>query len=247
MKNYILTPGPTPIPDFVREALSRPIIHHRTPQFQQILKEAMEGLKYIFQTEETVYIISSSGTGAMEAAVANVASPGVLVGVEGRWMYEKRLSLGAELNYQYNPAKQNFWDVGRRGDVTAHYQTVSLLFRGDYYFSHKEVRPYTGVAFGGFFMFNDLMFASTLPEYIDDESVSYTTTLWKPGFAPEGGVVFKLNRKTFLDLNFKFIFIPNIEPEYETEIINGWPVVINKNPHANQHHLQLSATLLFGI
>ncbi len=178
---------------------------------------------------------------------ANVASPGVLVGVEGRWMYEKRLSLGAELNYQYNPAKQNFWDVGRRGDVTAHYQTVSLLFRGDYYFSHKEVRPYTGVAFGGFFMFNDLMFASTLPEYIDDESVSYTTTLWKPGFAPEGGVVFRLNRKIFLDLNFKFIFIPNIEPEYETEIINGWPVVINKNPHANQHHLQLSATLLFGI
>ncbi len=102
MKNYILTPGPTPIPDFVREALSRPIIHHRTPQFQQILKEAMEGLKYIFQTKETVYIISSSGTGAMEAAVANVASPGdKVIVVEGgkfgeRWR-EIAASYGMEV------------------------------------------------------------------------------------------------------------------------------------------------------
>ncbi len=186
-------------------------------------------------------------TNEEEIGFADIASPGILLGVEGRWMYEKRLSLGAELNYQYNPAKQSFWDVGRKGDVTAHYQTASLLLRGDYYFSHKEVRPYTGVAFGGFFIFNDLTFISSLPEFADDESVKYNTTLWKPGFAPEGGVVFKLNRKTLLDLNLKFIFIPNIEPEYETEIIDGWPVVINKNPHANQHHLQLSATLLFGM
>ncbi len=84
MKNYILTPGPTPIPDFVREALSRPIIHHRTPQFQAILKEAMEGLKYIFQTSRDVFILASSGTGAMEAAVANLVSPGdKVIVVEG--------------------------------------------------------------------------------------------------------------------------------------------------------------------
>ncbi len=84
MKNYILTPGPTPIPDFVREALSRPIIHHRTPQFQAILKEAIEGLKYVFQTDRDVFIIASSGTGAMESAVANLISPGdKVIVVEG--------------------------------------------------------------------------------------------------------------------------------------------------------------------
>ena len=182
-----------------------------------------------------------------EIGFADVASTGILLGVEARWMYEKRLSLGAELNYQYNPAKQSFWDVGRKGDVTAHYQTASLLLRGDYYFSHKEIRPYTGVAFGAFFIFNDLTFVSSLPDIIDDESVSYRTNLWKPGFAPEGGIMFRLNKKTFLDLNVKFIFIPNIQDEYETKIIAGWPVLINKNPHANQHHLQLSATLLFGM
>jgi aspartate aminotransferase-like enzyme len=75
-KNYLLTPGPTPLPPQVLEAMARPIIHHRTPQFQAILKEASEGLKYVFQTAGDVFILASSGTGAMEAAVANLLSAG---------------------------------------------------------------------------------------------------------------------------------------------------------------------------
>ncbi|MBU1727591.1 MAG: alanine--glyoxylate aminotransferase family protein [Candidatus Omnitrophica bacterium] len=75
-KNYLLTPGPTPLPPKVSEAMSRPIIHHRTPQFQAILKEATEGLKYVFQTKNDVFILASSGTGAMEASVINLLSPG---------------------------------------------------------------------------------------------------------------------------------------------------------------------------
>lgn len=83
-KNYLLTPGPTPLPPEVSEAMSRPIIHHRTPQFQAILKEAGEGLKYVFQTKNDVFILASSGTGAMEAAVANLLSPGdTVITVEG--------------------------------------------------------------------------------------------------------------------------------------------------------------------
>jgi len=74
-KNYLLTPGPTPLPPQVCESMSRPIIHHRTPQFQAVLKEVAEGLKYIFQTAGDVYILTSSGTGAMEAAVINLLSP----------------------------------------------------------------------------------------------------------------------------------------------------------------------------
>ncbi|MBL7132425.1 MAG: alanine--glyoxylate aminotransferase family protein [Candidatus Omnitrophica bacterium] len=75
-KNYLLTPGPTPLPPQVREALSKPIIHHRTPQYRAILKEVFEGLQYVFQTKNDVFIFSSSGTGAMEAAVTNLLSPG---------------------------------------------------------------------------------------------------------------------------------------------------------------------------
>jgi len=75
-KNYLLTPGPTPLPPEVCEAQARPIIHHRTPQFQAVLKEVEEGLKYVFQTANDVFILTSSGTGAMEAAVVNLLSPG---------------------------------------------------------------------------------------------------------------------------------------------------------------------------
>lgn len=75
-KQYLLTPGPTPLPPKVLEAMARPIIHHRTPQFQAILKEATEGLKYVFQTVNDVYVLASSGTGAMEAAVINLLSAG---------------------------------------------------------------------------------------------------------------------------------------------------------------------------
>ncbi|MDD5130201.1 MAG: alanine--glyoxylate aminotransferase family protein [Candidatus Omnitrophica bacterium] len=75
-KEYLLTPGPTPLPPQISLAMARPIIHHRTPQFQEILKEASLGLKWVFQTVNNVYMISSSGTGAMEAAVINLLSGG---------------------------------------------------------------------------------------------------------------------------------------------------------------------------
>ena len=75
-KNYLLTPGPTPLPPEICESLSRPIIHHRTPQFQAILKEAHEGLRFVFQTKNPCFILASSGTGGMEAAVVNFLSAG---------------------------------------------------------------------------------------------------------------------------------------------------------------------------
>jgi aspartate aminotransferase-like enzyme len=100
-KNYLLTPGPTPLPPQVCEALAQPIIHHRTPQFQAILKEVSDGLKYVFQTENDVFILASSGSGAMEAAVANLLSSGdTAITVQGgkfgqRWT-ELCLAYGAK-------------------------------------------------------------------------------------------------------------------------------------------------------
>ncbi|MBF0386821.1 MAG: alanine--glyoxylate aminotransferase family protein [Candidatus Omnitrophica bacterium] len=75
-KGLLLTPGPSKVPVELCEVLGRPIMHHRTPQFQQILKEVTAGLKQIINTSSEVYLLASSGTGAMEAAVANLASPG---------------------------------------------------------------------------------------------------------------------------------------------------------------------------
>ncbi len=75
-KHYLLSPGPTPVPESALLEMARPMIHHRTPQFSEIFKEAAELLKYVFQTKEDVLILASSGTGAMESSVTNLFSPG---------------------------------------------------------------------------------------------------------------------------------------------------------------------------
>jgi aspartate aminotransferase-like enzyme len=75
-KNYMFTPGPTMVPHEVLLAEAAPMIHHRTAQFSRIMAEVADGLKKLFGTAEDVYTIMGSGTAAMEAAVANVCSPG---------------------------------------------------------------------------------------------------------------------------------------------------------------------------
>ncbi|HEW91030.1 MAG TPA: alanine--glyoxylate aminotransferase family protein [Thermotogaceae bacterium] len=86
-KNYLLAPGPTPVPSNILLKGANETIHHRTPQFIEIAKEALDGLKYLFQTENQVFALASSGTGAMEAAVANLLSPGdkAIVVVAGKF------------------------------------------------------------------------------------------------------------------------------------------------------------------
>ena len=76
IKDYLLAPGPTPIPNEVLTAMAGTMIHHRTPQFSKIFSEAREGLKALFGTKNDVLILASSGSGAMEAAVSNLFSPG---------------------------------------------------------------------------------------------------------------------------------------------------------------------------
>jgi serine---pyruvate transaminase len=75
-KYYLLSPGPTPVPERALSAAAEPIIHHRTAEFSAIFMEVTEGIKYVFGTKEEAYILTSSGTGAMEAAVVNLLSPG---------------------------------------------------------------------------------------------------------------------------------------------------------------------------
>lgn len=67
----LLTPGPTPVPEFVRKAMSDVTIHHRTPEFEAIFKNTRELLLEIFDMPEVV-MLASTGTGAMEACVTNL-------------------------------------------------------------------------------------------------------------------------------------------------------------------------------
>ncbi|NLA11211.1 MAG: alanine--glyoxylate aminotransferase family protein [Firmicutes bacterium] len=74
--NYLLIPGPAPIPHAVAQAMSTRMFNHRGPCFKEIIEELTRSLKKIFQTEGHLFILTSSGTGAMEAAVVNFLSPG---------------------------------------------------------------------------------------------------------------------------------------------------------------------------
>jgi serine---pyruvate transaminase len=75
-KRYLLTPGPTPVPPPVVAAMSAPIVHHRTPEFRSLLGRVLERLRAVYRTAGDVLLFTSSGTGAMEGAVANLCSPG---------------------------------------------------------------------------------------------------------------------------------------------------------------------------
>lgn len=75
-KQLLMLPGPTPVPQEVLQALARPMINHRGPEFKSLLAEAAEGLKEVFCTRQEALILTGAGSGAMEAAVSNFVSPG---------------------------------------------------------------------------------------------------------------------------------------------------------------------------
>ncbi len=75
-KKYLLTPGPTPVPPEVLAATAAPMIHHRGPDFRELLGRTVERLQHVYRTEHDVLVFTASGTGAFESAVANLVSPG---------------------------------------------------------------------------------------------------------------------------------------------------------------------------
>jgi alanine-glyoxylate transaminase / serine-glyoxylate transaminase / serine-pyruvate transaminase len=75
-RHFLQIPGPTPVPDRILRAIDRPVIDHRGPEFQQLAKRALEGIKTIFKCSGPVIIFTATGTGAWEAALVNTLSPG---------------------------------------------------------------------------------------------------------------------------------------------------------------------------
>jgi alanine-glyoxylate transaminase / serine-glyoxylate transaminase / serine-pyruvate transaminase len=75
-RHFLQIPGPSPVPDRILRALSLPTIDHRGPEFGALGKKVLDGLAQVFRTRHPVVIYPSSGTGAWEAALVNVTSPG---------------------------------------------------------------------------------------------------------------------------------------------------------------------------
>ena len=102
-------PGPIPVPDDILEEMSRPMINHRGPEYKEMLFRTTDRLKKVFDTAEDLYVLTASGTGAMEAAVVNTLSPGdkvlcVSVGSFGDRFGEIASIFGADVSMLSFPA-----------------------------------------------------------------------------------------------------------------------------------------------
>jgi serine---pyruvate transaminase len=101
VKQYLMTAGPTPLPPAVSQVMAEPMVYHRAPAFIEVYARVLRRLKHVFQTANEVQVFTSSGTGALESAVANLVRPGepVLVASCGkfgeRW-FELCETYGAE-------------------------------------------------------------------------------------------------------------------------------------------------------
>jgi aspartate aminotransferase-like enzyme len=134
LKTRLFTPGPTPLPPEVLAALAQPMTHHRWPECAQLYADVRRGLGYALQTENEILIMTSSGTGAMEAAVANLHGAGdaVLVVRGGnfgdRWAKICRafglnvISVDVEWGRAVDP--QQVADHLKENDITAVYATL---------------------------------------------------------------------------------------------------------------------------
>ncbi|GAC1323452.1 MAG: serine-pyruvate aminotransferase [Thermoleophilaceae bacterium] len=76
IKQYLMTAGPTPLPPRVSQVMVEPILYHRAPAFIEVYARSLERLKRVFQTDNDVLTFASSGSGALESAVANLLRPG---------------------------------------------------------------------------------------------------------------------------------------------------------------------------
>ncbi|NIM19046.1 MAG: aminotransferase class V-fold PLP-dependent enzyme [Candidatus Latescibacteria bacterium] len=83
----LFTPGPTAVPRRVQDAMGQPLIHHRTEEFREILRDVTRNLQHVIRTDNPIVVFAASGTGAMEAALVNATKPGdkVLVTACGKF------------------------------------------------------------------------------------------------------------------------------------------------------------------
>jgi aspartate aminotransferase-like enzyme len=112
-KTRLFTPGPTPLLPAAQFAMAAADMHHRTPEFRALFQKVLAQLKIFVGTKNDVLLLSSSGTGAMEASVSNLTSPGdrVLVLTAGkfgeRWVGLAK-AFGCEVDVVEAPYGQTF-------------------------------------------------------------------------------------------------------------------------------------------
>lgn len=90
-KKLIMVPGPTNIPDRVMRAMIKPMISHRSSDFRELYDSLTENMRYLFQTEGDVYVLTVSGTGGVECMISNTISPGDKVIIPVFGLFSERM------------------------------------------------------------------------------------------------------------------------------------------------------------
>ncbi|HKT83988.1 MAG TPA: alanine--glyoxylate aminotransferase family protein [Solirubrobacterales bacterium] len=126
-------PGPTPLPERVVRAMQRPLVDHRGPEFKAVLDEIVPNLKKVFGTETAdMLLLTCSGTGGLESAVANLVSPGdqvivALCGNFGERFVSLNKAYGAEV-VQLEAEWGQPVDAADLADVVAAHPAAKLVF-----------------------------------------------------------------------------------------------------------------------
>lgn len=108
-RKYLQIPGPTNVPNRILTTLSKPLINHRGPEFEELLTNCVNGLKKVFRTSNDILMFPSSGSGGLESAIVNLFSPGDTIVAACHGLFSERLALIAE-RYGVNTIKiQKEW------------------------------------------------------------------------------------------------------------------------------------------
>ena len=108
-KHYLYIPGPTPVPPEVVAAMGQPMVGHRGDGFAKLHGEIVEKAKAVFQTDNDLFVLTTSGTGGLETAIANTVTPGdkvlaLVTGNFGERFARLAATYGAELTRLESPA-----------------------------------------------------------------------------------------------------------------------------------------------
>lgn len=192
---------------------------------------------------------SNIGNESNTLGFAKVAVPGFRAELDGRWFYAPRLCLASTMSWASLGQKDEFWEVRNYGSVTNHYSMLSMMLKGQIFFSDDVFRPYAGIGFGVSYLSNKLDFNSSTSGSLGDNSISYVNNQFKPAFAPEIGFLVEASKNTFFYSSVSFHIIPDMSPEdvIITDEYGYNKAVVVQNPHGNQNHISLTVGLLFKL
>lgn len=194
-------------------------------------------------------IPTALGREASEVSFRDVASIGFAAHADCMWMASSILAVGGELSFNTFPYKEQFWaSLGQRGSFDASYLDLGAGLTGRIFIGSYDLKPFLGMAVNAHYLNNKLNFDSKFAGSSQDESVAYTSTQIKPGFAFEIGFLYKVGDKSHLSLAMRTNILPFLQQE-NMKIVDSYSYaekLVVVNPHGNQNNIEAILGLHFA-